>query len=262
MMWRTFRMSTANCITERQLRSVCTTRLAMLRWTNSSPGSRPTIWLAGTRLSEQPIQRYSGNCWRESLLKNSGSCRRIACDQARLASKRCLRERMLPAGPASAKERNEVVLADALKHEEGGRGLARVGDEVRPARRHGIGLPRLERHVLLGALQEDPDRALQHVERVLDVAVVMPGHLLGLRKLQLVDAEPRALGMAFPALDLVEMTGVLQRFHSILASSVEYSASTLAQSAASRSPPSLRSYCALQASSGAGSGRRGSSLSE
>src|SRR6476660_1504375 len=102
MMWRTLRMSTANCITERQLRSVCTTRLAMLRWTKSSPGSRPTIWLAGTRLSEQPIQRYSGNCWRESLLKNSGSCRRIAWDQARLASKRCLRVLIAPSFAGAA----------------------------------------------------------------------------------------------------------------------------------------------------------------
>jgi hypothetical protein len=56
----TFSTSTANCITDRQFRSVCTTTLAMLRCTKSSPGSRLTISLAGTRLSEQPIQRYFG----------------------------------------------------------------------------------------------------------------------------------------------------------------------------------------------------------
>src|SRR5262245_25794191 len=94
MTWRTFRISTANCMTVRQFRSVCTTRLATLRWTNSSPGRRPTIWFAGTRLSEQPIQRYSGNCCRESFVKKSGSCSRMLFAQALLRSKRWLRSRM------------------------------------------------------------------------------------------------------------------------------------------------------------------------
>src|SRR5690242_3456699 len=76
--------STANWITDRQLRSVCTTTLPMLRWTKTSPGARPVIWLAGTRLSEQPIHRYSGACWRASLVKNDGSWRRISSAQARL----------------------------------------------------------------------------------------------------------------------------------------------------------------------------------
>lgn len=42
-------------IADRQFRSVCTATLAMLRCTNTSPGRRPTIWLAGTRLSAQPM---------------------------------------------------------------------------------------------------------------------------------------------------------------------------------------------------------------
>src|SRR5204862_7950257 len=37
------------------------------------PGKRPTISFAGTRLSEQPIQRYRGACCRESRLKKPGS---------------------------------------------------------------------------------------------------------------------------------------------------------------------------------------------
>ena len=37
--------------------SVGTTTFATFRCTNICPGARPTIWLAGTRLSEQPIQR-------------------------------------------------------------------------------------------------------------------------------------------------------------------------------------------------------------
>ena len=44
-------------MTDRQLRSVCTTTFATLRWTKTSPGSVPVISFAGTRLSEQPIQR-------------------------------------------------------------------------------------------------------------------------------------------------------------------------------------------------------------
>src|SRR5690554_4786009 len=59
-MCSTLSTSTANWITDRQLRSVCTTTLAMLRWTKTSPGAMSTIWLAGTRESEQPIHRNLG----------------------------------------------------------------------------------------------------------------------------------------------------------------------------------------------------------
>ncbi len=52
---------------------MCTTTFATLRWTNTSPGASPTIWFAGTRLSEQPIQRYSGDCRSASPVKKSGS---------------------------------------------------------------------------------------------------------------------------------------------------------------------------------------------
>src|SRR5690606_6113981 len=69
----TLSWSTAYWMTLRQFRSVCTTTLAMLRWTNTSPGAMPMIWLAGTRESEQPIHRYSGCCCRDNWLKNSGS---------------------------------------------------------------------------------------------------------------------------------------------------------------------------------------------
>src|SRR5690606_24336589 len=86
----TLRMSTANCRTDRQLRSPCDITLAMLRWTNTSPGAKPVTWLAGTRESEQPIQKYLGACCSDSCLKNSGSSARILSDQARLLSIRCL----------------------------------------------------------------------------------------------------------------------------------------------------------------------------
>src|SRR5262249_25545370 len=84
---RMFSTSTANWITDRQLRSVCTTTLPMLRWTNISPGIRPTISLAGTRLSEQPIQRYSGACWRDSSSKNPGCELAMRAAQARFLRK-------------------------------------------------------------------------------------------------------------------------------------------------------------------------------
>src|SRR5262249_21361929 len=83
-------------MTDRQFRSVCTTRLATLRWTKSSPGRSPTIWFAGTRLSEQPIHRYSGDCCCASFAKKSGSCRRMRSAQVRLFSNSCGRCFMAP----------------------------------------------------------------------------------------------------------------------------------------------------------------------
>src|SRR5215469_8551910 len=56
----------------------------MLRCTNTSPGSRPMISLAGTRLSEQPIHRYCGACWPTRRLKNPGSAATLPSAQARL----------------------------------------------------------------------------------------------------------------------------------------------------------------------------------
>src|SRR5690606_32239852 len=81
-------------MTDRQLRSVCTTTLATLRWTNTSPGGSPMISLAGTRLSEQPIHRKRGDCCCDRRSKNCGSSRRTCSDQALLLSKRCWRTRM------------------------------------------------------------------------------------------------------------------------------------------------------------------------
>ena len=49
-------------------------------------GERPTISLAGTRLSEQPIQRYSGACWDFNRWKKSGCRATHAAAQRRLFS--------------------------------------------------------------------------------------------------------------------------------------------------------------------------------
>src|SRR4029450_8858993 len=108
-----------------------------------------------------------------------------------------------------AGQRHVVVLADALQHEEGRGRFARVRDEVRPPGPDGVGLSRREAHLFLRVAQEDAEPALQHVERVLHAGVVVPRHLLRGRDLQLRDADPRPLGMTRPALDLVEMAGIL-----------------------------------------------------
>ena len=62
---------------------------------------RPTIWFAGTRLSEQPIQRYSGALAVGQIAKNSGSSAVIAAAQARLRSNNSVRS----ATPRDAIER-------------------------------------------------------------------------------------------------------------------------------------------------------------
>ena len=72
MMCLTLSASTAYWITDSALRSECATTLATLRCTNTSPGSRPTSSLAGTRLSAQPIHRYCGVCCVSRLVKKPG----------------------------------------------------------------------------------------------------------------------------------------------------------------------------------------------
>src|SRR4051812_32521561 len=68
--------------------------LATLRWTNTSPGSSPVIWLAGTRLSEHPIHMYLGACCFVSDEKKPGRSRSICAAQARLWAKRSESEAM------------------------------------------------------------------------------------------------------------------------------------------------------------------------
>src|SRR5688572_5030671 len=118
MMWPTPSTSTAYCTTDRQLRSVWTTTLATLRCTNSSPGARPTISFAGTRLSEQPIQRYRGVCWRDSSRKKSGCLEVMSFAQARFCSKRSGSLRIL--WFEQRVELSEVVteVAYVIRHQE------------------------------------------------------------------------------------------------------------------------------------------------
>jgi len=87
---------------------------------------------------------------------------------------------------------------------------------MRAARPDRIRLAGTEPHLLLRLAQEQPETSLQDIERILDVAVAMPGHGLGWRDLEFGDPETRPLGMSGPPLDRVDMTGVLQRFHACL----------------------------------------------
>src|ERR1044071_3979061 len=77
---------------------------------------------------------------------------------------------------------------------------------------HGIALARAERYLLFGVSHEDPEPAFEDIERVLDVVVIVPGHLLLGPDLELRDPEAGALGVTGPALDLVEPAGVLDGF--------------------------------------------------
>src|SRR5690242_3626752 len=92
-------------------------------------------------------------------------------------------------------QRDVVVLADSLKHKKGCRALAAVGDEMGAARLNGVALAGAQAHLFLRLLQEDAQLALEDVEGVAHVAVVVPGHLLLLRDPELLDAEAGARGV-------------------------------------------------------------------
>src|SRR5690606_13790551 len=116
-MCSTLSTSIAYWITDRQLRSVCTTTLATLRWTKTSPGAMSMIWLAGTRESEHPIQRYFG-CWIfDSRAKKPGSSASTRSDQMRLRSRRsCIRCIGVPCiakeGPRSGRDADVARLGE------------------------------------------------------------------------------------------------------------------------------------------------------
>src|SRR6266480_3709551 len=110
-------------------------------------------------------------------------------------------------------ERHKVVFTDALQHEKGRRAVAAIGDEVRAAGLDRVRVAGAEPDLLLGIAQEEPQVSLQHVERVLDIVVIVPGHLLGLRELDLGNKKAGPRRVLGPALDFIEMAAVLYRFH-------------------------------------------------
>src|SRR5688572_6703748 len=120
MMCFTRRTSTAYCMQDRQFASACSTTLATLRCTKSSPGGSPTISFAGTRLSEQPTHRYCGACWLVRRVKNAGSCRVIFAAQVRLLAKSSLKNRNLMLGRRALFDEGVHAGAALLVGEAGG----------------------------------------------------------------------------------------------------------------------------------------------
>jgi len=59
----TLSISTAYCITELQLKSVCETIFPIFLWINISPGSVLNNLLGSARESEQPINKNFGVCF-------------------------------------------------------------------------------------------------------------------------------------------------------------------------------------------------------
>ena len=60
--------------------------------------------------------------------------------------------------PRDLGERNEVVFANALEDEKHGGYIARIGDKVRPFRRHCKRLARPQSNIFLGVLEKNADR--------------------------------------------------------------------------------------------------------
>src|SRR5262245_34392511 len=83
---------------------------------------------------------------------------------------------------------------------------------MRPARSNLVGLARPQLDLFLGVTEEDPEAALQHVERVLDLVMVVPGHLLRGTDLKLRDPESWSLGVAGSPLHFIETARVLDGF--------------------------------------------------
>src|SRR5438552_6615002 len=146
---------------------------------------------------------------------------------------------MLNVSRSASRQRDKLIFADALQHQERCRGVAAVDHQLRAFRPHRERLAGPEANFLLGFAQEDGDRSPEHVERVLDIVVVVPGHFLVRRDLNLVDPKAGAFGMRGPSLDFVEMTRVFHRFHDALLESQRRSSQYTGAKQSGRLPRSL-----------------------
>src|SRR6476661_2243304 len=178
MMCSTLSMSTANWIVDSAFRSECTTTLATLRCTNTSPGSRPVIWLAGTRLSLQPIHMNLGRCCFTSPVKKPGRERSISAAQARLWSKRSWIVVMLELSFRLSHGFREQLAADQHAADLAGAGadLVQLGVAPQPAQRVVVDVAVAAEHLdalaghprrLLGAPQDHRGAVLAHLAHVL-----------------------------------------------------------------------------------------------
>src|SRR5512139_336849 len=191
MMCLTRRCSTANWIVDSAFRSECTTTLASLRCTNTSPGSRPVISLAGTRLSAQPIHMYRGLCCCARRVKKPGSRAFVCSAQVRLLlSRRC--------GIAASHRLGEQLAADQHAPDLRGAGADLVQLSVAPQAPERVlvdvavaaeDLDALAGHPgrLLGAPEDDARAVLAHLAHMLAaqcIEVLADRVAVGARRLQ------------------------------------------------------------------------------
>src|SRR5262245_45057534 len=107
------------------------------------------------------------------------------------------------ARPEASSERHEIVLADALQHEKYRRRVTCIGDEVRALRGNGKSLASRQTHLFLRLLEKDSDCSFHDIERIVDIVVIMPRHLLSRAYLELADAKARARSVIGSTLYLV-----------------------------------------------------------
>src|SRR6185295_4772653 len=102
---------------------------------------------------------------------------------------------------SSLGQRYVVVFAYTLKQEKGRRAVPIVDDEVWTTRADGISFSRRKCHLLLRLAQEQLHASLDHIERILNVGVKVPGNLLRSGDLEFANAETWSFGVTSAALD-------------------------------------------------------------
>src|SRR5262245_46718327 len=108
---------------------------------------------------------------------------------------------------------DKIVFADALQDEKHSRRVTGVGNKVRALRGHRIGLSRGEPYFFFWILEEDPNGSRHDVKRVVDVVMIVPGHLLRGADLKLGDAKPRTHRVVGATLHLVEPARIRHCLH-------------------------------------------------
>src|SRR6516225_3304872 len=93
---------------------------------------------------------------------------------------------------------------------------------MRALRRNGISLSGRQSHLFLWLLKKDPDGPRHDVERVVDVVVIVPGHLLCGTDLQFGNAESGPRRVVGPTLYFVEATRILHSLHPDCLRSLDY----------------------------------------
>ena len=107
------------------------------------------------------------------------------------------------------RERHEIVLTDSLQNWKHGGRVATIGDEARALGSHRIILPACQTDAVLRFLHEYSECAVDHVERALNVVVVMVWHLLARADLQLGDAKAGPCAIMCAPLDFIEKSCVV-----------------------------------------------------